>query len=65
MANISLRYYARSREEAESIVRRVYVEYHPMGYGTSLRIDELDTPVEVRGQTMRFLVSGSRQSSCD
>ena len=63
--NIDIRHYAATREDAEALVARIKQEYHPSGYGTFLRIDELVEPVVIGTATMRFLVSGSRQSSCD
>ena len=65
MANVDIRHYAATREDAEALVARIKQEYHPSGYGTFLRIDELVDPVVVGGKTMHFYVSGSRQSSCD
>ena len=65
MTNVSIRHYATTREEAEALVTLIKAEYHPAGYGTFLRIDELDEPVVINGATKHFLVSGSRQSSCD
>lgn len=44
------------REQANAFKERMYRDYHPCGYGTSLTITETSTGV---------IVSGSRYSSCD
>lgn len=44
------------REQADAFKARIYIQYHPAGYGTSLTVTETSTGV---------VVSGSRYSSCD
>ncbi|MDX0455472.1 hypothetical protein GOC72_18630 [Sinorhizobium medicae] len=44
------------REQAEEFKDRMYREYHPCGYGTSLTITESGGG---------FAVNGHRYSSCD
>jgi len=45
-----------TRKEAEDFMSAYLCSYHPCGYGTFLSIHEKDG---------KFVVSGSRQSSCD
>lgn len=45
-----------NREQAQAYMDRMYRDYHPCGYGTSLTITE-----NAKG----FTVAGSRYRSCD
>lgn len=49
-----------TEEQAEAFRERYYASYHPMGYGTMIRVE----PVIVDGKE-RWVASGSRSESCD
>lgn len=56
-----------SRETAEAFMRQYLQQYHPLGYGTSLKLEAIDDAGEpaTEDKAQKWRVSGWRAKSCD
>ena len=55
-----------TREAADAYAVAYYNDYHPMGYGTDIRIVELREAVKAEdGSDLKFAAHVTRGESCD